>query len=344
MAKTSMKLKPVESTLEAQLEAAIAEEVALREQLQKSEGKFKATYPGDLRLLLDPVVSFEPAPPKVFEATNELRDEQRQQGRAKFLEEWEELRTLGRRLDDASRLVGRLRTTIDEHVDADAARAELATVLNERRSADRQLAQLSKSVLVFGGMVERARAGVMSAEAKLTEAAATVDQAMNTGLSDFLRIDGSTPGPEVHRALNAARAGKLAAADDLEMARKALAIAEGRLAEEEAKVRNATAELANLAASAGELARSIAATAIPGLIEEAKAMTLELEGRRQVLSFLSDFASTEHDLAVVRYLETPIFPFGVHGEQPHEHPAVAPWLGTIARLADGDAGAALPKG
>jgi len=328
------KLKVVEPSLQDQLETAIAQEAALREDLKRADAAFKAKYPGDVRLRGAGLTRFEE---QDVLASHEQEDKRRERRKAEFTEAWNSLCDLRKSADMAARQVRHLETTIAERVDEASARSELSSVLADIKSTNCEITQLAKSVEELRGLVRRAREKAAEADAKLTQASHAVDAALAAGLGDYLDASVQTTD-----ALKVARAGRLEAADEAEMARKAVAIAEARLTAEEQKLQNANTDLLNLDARARELAASIATTSIPRLLEEAKAVQLELEHRRTVLKFLAEFASTELNSQVYDYLTDEVFTYERLGGLIDDHPAVAPWHAAIETLAR-DANADLPK-
>jgi hypothetical protein len=250
--------------------------------------------------------------------------------------------TLQREAQEADRAVERIRTGIAEAVTESEKRISLETAIAASVETDRLIESESKTAGKLKALLDRARTAQTAAEAKLADAVRAVDDLLSAGLNNYLlETEGGTEA-STHQGLRAARAAKIEAADEVEMAKKAVEIAERHLSSSEQKLSDMRTEIAAAREGVAALAGQVAASAIPRLLEEAKAMQLELDGRRQVLLVLSEFGTVAQDDAISEFLNDLIFPYGLDGSLPSEHPAAAPWLATLEALAS-EADAPLPK-
>jgi hypothetical protein len=312
-------LKIVEPGAEGALEAATTAAAEAIEKLRAAEDSFARKYPGDHRLV-DIKAHWEPE-------------------RVAFYEEQRAVFDLRREAESAGRAVDQARARIAASVSEQERRAALATAIGAIVETERLIDSESKTAGKLKALLERARAGQSAAKTKCDNAVRAVDDLMSAGLGEYLG-ENEGAAAAAHDRLRAARAQKLEAGDDLEMANKAVAIAEAQL--QRCELSDRRGEIVAAGAKVAALAGEVAASAIPRLLEEAKAMQLELEGRRQVLLVLNQFATVTQDDAISEYIADVIFPYGLDGSLAEDHPAAASWLAAIEALVR-DAGAPLPK-
>jgi hypothetical protein len=332
-------LKVIEAPAD-ELEAAIAAAEDAHAKLKKAEASFARKFPGDHRIIQSDVVGTVAVDPERYVRdpgahTLPLATE--------FLQERQALLDLQREAQEADRAVERIRTSIAEAVTESEKRISLETAIAATVETDRLIDIESKTAGKLKALLDRARTAQTAAEAKLADAVRAVDEVMSSGLNDYLRENEGAAATATHDGLRAVRSRKIEAADEVEMAKSAVAIAERHLSSSEQKLVAMRTEIAAARENVAALAGQVAASAIPRLLEEAKSIQLELDGRRQVLLVLSEFTTVAQDDAISEYLNDLIFPYGLDGSLPSEHPAAAPWLTALFALSR-NASAPLPKG
>jgi hypothetical protein len=326
------KLKAIEPTLEGELEAAIAVEGEAQTELQKAQTAFKRKYPGEISLYLAGVTRFEdqtPIPKGVSkDLANQLSAERRLGQARDFRGDFDDLRELERAADDAGRHVRQLRVRLAESVDEKSARGRLAGAIKNAAKAATEVERLRAAV-------SRVDAAIKDAQEQHSKATRTVTEATERQrISREAAFEqGHPPAPD-----DSVRDARRAAEDASEAVAAAKAAAPGL----RAKLANAESQLREANDAVAKWSGWTASTAIPRLLAEAETIRADLEGRRQALFMLADFASTEHQVAVSDFLSSCVFPFGVNGELPQDHPTCTPWLAAIAALSC-DAGAPLPR-
>jgi hypothetical protein len=330
-------LKVIEAPAD-ELETAIKAAADAANRLKSAEASFARKFPGDPRIIQSDIVGSVAVDPERY-----VRDPGAETLpiATEFLQDRQAVLTLQREAQEADRAVERIRTGIAEAVTESEKRILLETAIAATVETEGLIESESKTAGKLKALLDRARSAQSAAEAKFDNAVRAVDDLMSARLGEYL---GESEGAAAaaHDRLRAARSQKLEAGDDLEMARKAATIAEAHLQRCEQRLSQLRRETAAAGVRVTALAGQVAASAIPRLLEEAKAMQCELDGRRQVLLVLSEFATGEQDDAIDEYIRDLIFPYGLDGKLPEEHPAAAPWLTALHAL-QRSAGAPLPK-
>lgn len=319
------KLKLVESSLQDQLDQAVTDHATAQKELQRAEAAFKVKYPDDVRFYSSGVARVDDQE----YGTPEVMAKARAQKADGFRGDWEDLCQLRRSVVDCEHRIQRLQTEIAESASETEMREGLAGAIKAISAAEADLQRLSAAVGRAAENRRNADQAIASAEAALAEATEKQARLYEQAIEQGHPAGRDSSVQEARSRLDEAR-------DELAAAKSA---ADGL----QAKKIDAERKLVESREEIEKLVRSIATSAIPRLLEEAKAMQLELEGKRQVLSFLDDFASRDLREEVADYLAARIFPYGFGGERTEMHPAVTPWVRAVDDLR-GDAAAPLPKG
>lgn len=299
-------LKAIEPPAD-ELDAALTAASAADKQLADAEIAFNAKYPGDHRLL-DLRQDWEPE-------------------KIAFSEDRGNLITLRKEAYAARRAVELAQARADRAPE-NVRRSELATAIEAVKTTEETVTKLRAAVA-------RADGAVAEAEKIQREAAATVVAATEAHAKTFEAAieQGHPPGRD--NTLVDARRQADAAADDLATARTAAGALRTRL-------KNAVDDLTDARTAVGMAVGFVVNVNLPRLLEDARALQLELEGKRVILDELRKHATPEREAEIEDYLSDIVFPYGRDGESTEDHPAAAPWLAAIQALHD-DADAPLPS-
>jgi hypothetical protein len=324
------KLKLVEPSLQEHLESTIALAAKLREAHSNAAKAFKEKYPEDSRFVMDDlsgtVLVDSDRDPDDPSAAQESK-------RSAYLRDRETLEDLWRQVREADNAIGPLRTRVDAAVTEQERRAALAGAIAEAQKADTALQNL-RAIIV------RADNAVTDAEERHGSAVKAVTTASETHARLFEAAieQGHPPGRD--SAVREARR----LADD---AGDELAVAKAAATAMRAKLGNAEYRLEQAHKAVVDGAQNVAVVELPRLLAEAKHLQSELEGRREVLSALSQMFNrrvinrVDRQLDVEEFLEARVFPYTWNGGRTEDHPDVAPWLEAVEALQI-DADAPLP--